>query len=739
MSWSNGERLYNLLPAIYRVRDAAQGEPLRALLSVIESELETLEADIEGLYENWFIETCDEWVIPYIGDLLGVRMLHAAESAGAYSLRAYVANTLRYRRRKGTATILEQLARDVTNWPTRAVEFFQLLATTQHINHIRLHNARTPDLRDTNQLELLDTPFETAARTGEVRRIAGGRGKYNIPNVGLFMWRLQSYAVTRSTARAVIEPSDGRYTFNPLGLDAALFNRPQTETEITHLAEEINVPGILRCRALYDDLEAYRDALVSGGETPRAQYFGTQPVLEIFVDGADHPLLPEELVICNLSGWDAPGWTPLASEAFTRADGTPFQTQVAVDPELGRLAFLDRIALPVQVEVSYAYGFSGDVGGGPYNRQESVKQALTREVTWQMGVSQVLSPVQGEIVNSLSKAIDAWNAQPAGTVGVIAIMDSHTYREDLTGGQAIIIPAGSQLILVAADWPAEEILGSLGLTERNPGRLEPTGLRPHLRGNISVRGTAPGEGAEAGELILGGLLIEGALRVLIGNLGSLQVNHCTLAPGLGDLAVNPSASPGSQNDRLRVSMARSIADAISLPETVPGLHIEDSIVDRPGDIAVSAPGAAVTIDNSTILGRAETGTLEASESIFSEPVVVERRQIGCVRFSYVPGGSRTPRRYRCQPDLALKDVTDAAEKASIRTRLTPLFTFDDYGNPAYAQLSLTCAEEIRTGAKDGSEMGVFNHLKQPQRAANLRAALDEYLPFGLEAGIIYVT
>jgi hypothetical protein len=62
-----------------------------------------------------------------------------------------------------------------------------------------------------------------------------------------------------------------------------------------------------------------------------------------------------------------------------------------------------------------------------------------------------------------------------------------------------------------------------------------------------------------------------------------------------------------------------------------------------------------------------------------------------------------------------------------------------YGHPAYAQLSLNCAEEIRTGAEDSSEMGVFSHLKQPQREANLRASLNEYLRFGLEAGIFYVS
>ena len=86
------ERLYHLLPAIHRVRDVERGEPLRALLAVIEREMDRLEQDIDGLYDDWFIETCAEWVAPYIGDLLSVRNLHAVDSAGIFSSRAYVQN-----------------------------------------------------------------------------------------------------------------------------------------------------------------------------------------------------------------------------------------------------------------------------------------------------------------------------------------------------------------------------------------------------------------------------------------------------------------------------------------------------------------------------------------------------------------------------------------------------------------------------------------------------------------------
>ena len=58
------DRLYNLLPAVYRMRDAAQGYPLRGLLAVISEQVNVIEADIAQLYHNWFIETCQDWVVP---------------------------------------------------------------------------------------------------------------------------------------------------------------------------------------------------------------------------------------------------------------------------------------------------------------------------------------------------------------------------------------------------------------------------------------------------------------------------------------------------------------------------------------------------------------------------------------------------------------------------------------------------------------------------------------------------
>ena len=232
------QRLYELLPAIYRTRDVEQGEPLKALLAVIADQAGLLEENLEQLYDDQFIETCAEWVVPYIGDLIGYRALHNVVPKLS-SERAEVAHTIGFRRRKGTATMLEQLARDVTGWNSRVVEFFQLLGWTQSMNHIRPACFYAPDLRQWGALERLNTPFDTVAHAVEVRRIATGQGKYNIPNIGIFLWRLNAYSLTRSPA---VQVDAQRFLFDPLGASVPLFTRPESEVEITQLAEPINVP-----------------------------------------------------------------------------------------------------------------------------------------------------------------------------------------------------------------------------------------------------------------------------------------------------------------------------------------------------------------------------------------------------------------------------------------------------------------------------------------------------------------
>jgi hypothetical protein len=302
------ELLYNLLPAVYRSRDVVQGEPLRALLAVIEKEFREIRGDIEGLYDDLFIETCQERLVPYIGGLLGLKALGDEEST-FLSRRAEVANAIGYRRRKGTPSVLSYVVQDVTGWPTRGVEFFDLLATTQHVQHPRPGKGGTVHLRERPRWEQLNTAFDTLPRTADLRltssvvsdtswRTSPVQGKHNIPNVGLFLWRLQSHPVSDRVARQV---RPGCYTFNPLGMDTQLFNQPSPERDIAEAARESHVPLALGRYQLREDLEALRQ-VQANGEQYVSEYFADSPVLRMVST--------------------SPRWDPQPSMSWTSASGS---------------------------------------------------------------------------------------------------------------------------------------------------------------------------------------------------------------------------------------------------------------------------------------------------------------------------------------------------------------------------------------------------------------------------------
>jgi hypothetical protein len=190
-------------------------------------------------------------------------------------------------------------------------------------------------------------------------------------------------------------------------------------------------------------------------------------------------------------------------------------------------------------------------------------------------------------------------------------------------------------------------------------------------------------------------------------------------------------------DGAHVSLRNSILDAGS--ETEVAYADVLSFINTSPPVFFGESGAPLNVVNSTIIGKVNTLTMElASNTIFfadlqtgdvwPAPVYSERLQAGCVRFSYVPPGSRLPRLFRCQP----ADPDDA-------TRVRPIFTSLRYGDAGYCQLSTSCAVEIQEGADDQAEMGAFHDLYQPQRKANLSASLNEYLRFGLEAGIFFAS
>jgi len=739
---TTSERLYNLLPAIYRIRDVEKGEPLRALMSILEAEFDRIERDIDAAYRNGFIETCDDWAIPYIADLLGVTPLRPIEGALVHSLRAYVANTIRFRRRKGTAAVLEQLAWDVAGWRACVSESFRRLDTNQHMNHLRPEALGTLDVRDPNALELLYGPFERATQTVETRRASDG-GRYRVPTVVLSLWRLRYYRIEHAEARAVLEDSDGPFgfTFSPLGLDLQLFNaHPRDEVEITHIAEEVNLPAPLRRWPLFNELEALRQAEVDDrAYEHEPTYFGEKPPFAIYIDDDTDPIPPEKIVIRDLS--EAHFVRPPAELSYRPTDnphcvndsGCPEgkTIQAAVDPVLGRIAFSTAagVQAATKIQVAYAYGFSADTGGGPYERA----------VTPDDGKTVILVKKDGTGDHeSLADALDTMN----GSDAVIRILDSGLYEEEdfdvtLSDAQSVTIEA------------ANESRPCIRLRTTNDSPSDPPAA-------CAISGPAEPESAD---LKLSGLLIDGQL-VLSGNV-NLMIEDCTLSPRRALVNGEPSDDvvTSIHAPDATVSPAVEIADSITGPIQLPAeggpLAIRNSIVDGFRGDAIEA--ADTVLERSTVFGRTKVRSIEASECIFDQSVVATRTQVGCVRFSHVGESiqdmdpvSKTPRRYRCQPDLALERKAHLRGKDSpsdlddkvrdlVKARAAPIFTSREYGKAAYAQLARICPREIKTGAEDGGEMGAFCHLQQPHRESNLNTALQEYLPFGLEIELDPIT
>ena len=97
-------------------------------------------------------------------------------------------------------------------------------------------------------------PFDRTTRMADVRHIDNGRGRHNVPNVGVFLFRLQPQRLTHATARRI---DSHRYVCHPLGLDAPLVNVPSAENAVSALAGPRHVPRPIGRRALHDDLRWY--------------------------------------------------------------------------------------------------------------------------------------------------------------------------------------------------------------------------------------------------------------------------------------------------------------------------------------------------------------------------------------------------------------------------------------------------------------------------------------------------
>lgn len=711
---TNREFLYALLPAIYRRRDGENGEALRALTSIIDTEFEAVRADTETAWDNWFVETAEEWLIPYIA--AGLRLPVTRDvSAISFSQRAFVANTIAYRRRKGTVGMIELLARDVTNYPARAVEFFRRLVWMEAINH-QEGRAATLDLRDAARLERLAGPLSEAARMVDVRRIASGRGQHNLPNIGLFLWRSQIWRLSEVDAAPVAGMGDRRgWRFRSTGEEAPLYAPLETEDDPVAVATEASVPIPLSRRRLW----------------ARAQEDGGVSVWPFTItlraaDGTTEQIPPERIDICRLS--------PVTT--------APTGDRVRVDPEAGVLLLGQAVGAglaELSVTTSHYVATPGTIGAGPWNRPDASDWLRRwtdlpegRDVGFQIMVSR--TETGSDIVATLEEAVTAWHAFIDGldadgrsqALGLILVGDSRTYAAP---NSAIRMPAGATLGIVAASWPdsadpagGPPIVHALGI-------LLPDETRPMLGGDIAIVGEASATEAR-GEIHIDGLLVDGDISVLPGALDALSLASTTLIRS-GKIAVDGT---NGANAALEVEIARTILGGVVSTDPIAALSIVDSAV--LGSVLV--PGVALTSSSATILGQTQAGILEASDSIFEGALDIESQQEGCARFCYLPPQSGMARRYRCQPDIALASATTDQERARILARFRPQYRSRDPLSSGFLLLADGVPVEIRQLAEDGGEPGCWNHLQHETRVTNLRNALPQFLRFGLESGLFFL-
>ena len=618
------------------------------------------------------------------------------------------------------------MSHHVAGWPARVVELYRLLGSMQHLDHVHVHRGQTVDVRRGSILANIGGPFEQVAHTVDIRRVNGHRttGRFNVPSIALFVWRLRAYSVSRTNAEAsdwrspagwtlancIEDEAPNYYTFSVLGNDTPLFNRPRPEERPTDIASATNVPAPIRRRAL--ETPAHRAS---------PDLYGPRESLAVWAPGwpaknAPQPIPADAVIPADLSRW--------------RYD--PPRNHIAVDPETGRIAF-PSTQLPRQgVMVYYHYGFSADIGGGEYPRTLA-QPAGTR--VYRVG--------EGAPHKKIREALDAWQHDAsAPRSAVIGIVDSSVYTEPLD----VSMTAGTVLQIRAA-----------------------SGVRPVIRlldymadrpDGLSIRGAAGSRVTLDGLLIVGrGLNVSGsdAESGAAGpDLCQIVIRHCTLVPGwtlLPDCEPRRPTEPSVQLMGTTASLVveHSIIGGIEVVAShanrePTSIDVSDSIWDATGRTRAALNGSddttayvRLTVARSTVIGVVRAHEIVLAENcIFTSDVVVSRRQTGCVRFCYLPPASQTPRRFACQPDLVTATLSGPARHQA-ETRVRPRFDSVRYGTPTYGRLAQSCAEEITQGADDQSEMGAFHDVYAPQRAANLRARLDEYTVAGMDAGIIYAT
>lgn len=630
------QRLWALLPAIYRTDDTdpsgAPG-PLQELLNRVGGQVAVVRRSLDRLWADQSIETCDDWAIPYIGDLLGTNLVTGLDARGQ---RLDVANTIHYRRRKGTLAILEEMARDVTGFDAHIVEGFRRLARSRHGLDPMVGGAAFPgasasdvagllsgegligpltgtpagglaDLRSVHGAALANSPFDESFHTADLRAGVGAIGHFGIPKLLVFLWRLNSFAIGDPTGNAstlatagtpvVVAGCPNQFVFDPTGREIPLFLPPAPPiaddfADTWTPAYEWQVPGPITA--------SLERAITAPGST-----------------APPYPYPPP-----NTTPGSPPPSSPPSAAKVPYGYSVTGANLDQVWPERGRFSVHPSSPPPsaARLAVAYYYGFSAYpgtlyVGAGPYDRGQlgnpPEQQPPVKTVRGGTGLGKALAEVA-----------------PLGTV---VIADSLTYRD----APASVGTAGA---------PIQNVLIQAGSEQRPVLRPEPTS---------PPGGTVPAwvftGGGESAELTLDGLLVCGCDIVLRGSFETVRITACTLDPGTLDRGA-PPAPPA----------------ATPLGSAVDGQPL------RPTTIWIEDPGAAF---GSPPSGSPPGGSPPGSGAAAIGQLLIDHSIVGPIRTRY--GGS-----------VETLTITDSIVQA-IPATTGPEYTASDVYDPALLAASFT--------------------------------------------------
>ncbi|MCW3097921.1 MAG: hypothetical protein JWL77_3539 [Chthonomonadaceae bacterium] len=747
------DKLWHLLPAIYRERDArteSMNGPLREMVNRLGIQAAILHRSLDRLWDDQSIETCDDWVVPYIADLLAARLPEGLDADGQ---RLDVARTLAYRRRKGTMNVVEQTAHDVTGWHVHAVEFFRHLGRTRHLldpslsqqgetetgEETRLAQGDSglvrlsggwADLRNRHRAACAQTAFDTFAHTPDFRAGRGSAGWHQIGHLGLFVWRLHSVHVGPVTPLPVVG-HPGHFTVDPRGRDVPLFSRAaRIYAEEWERAQDWQMPGPLTRAGMQQsltELYAQRDPETDPDEgeilLPHTFALFLAPDSQ-----SDFALVERERITASAPQfrWEtAPG---AAKEDLVR---------FLIDPERGRIV-AHGLNESARLRAVYHIGIASRLGAGSWERR--VLDAVPPPV-----------PDPETLVTGGGGALAEALTEPTTEIGAFTIGDSLTYDavRDLPQVRELMLRAGTHcrpLVLLPSAAPAHRppsrrrekpIENEEGDSEGQPvGQSDP---EPDVSRWVFT-------GIEAGELTLDGLWVSGGDIVLRGSFARVTLTSCTLDPG--DLAETPPAFRHASDGRelrpcvLRIEgevgalrLERCLLGPIRVGEggDIETLTLQDCVVQALDDApAIAQMSGALRLQNCTVLGRICAHRIYGEGCLCDDIVEVRDRQQGYLQYSALPPGSRAP-------DLM------ACVEIPVRA---PLFTSRAFGQPGYAQLAAhadsamlaaTPGATLTGGGREGVEIGAFAREKTFLKARALTAKLEEYLPLGLTPVVIAVT